>query len=97
MAAALAKTKSLLLKVSITIITNKTNKYDIKLKASDLVNADIFVFISFSLYFFILFAFYINLLHVLDSEERAKRLFWLALAGESEKGGDKLADGSPLR
>jgi hypothetical protein len=50
MAAALAKTKSLFIKVSSTIITNKTNKYDMKLKNRDFVNAEICIFIAFILF-----------------------------------------------
>jgi hypothetical protein len=50
MAAARSKTKSLLLNVSITSITNKTNIYDIKLKNNDLAKADIFILISISLF-----------------------------------------------
>ena len=46
MAAARSNTKSLLLNVSITIITNKTNIYDMKLKNNDLAKADIFILMS---------------------------------------------------
>jgi hypothetical protein len=126
MATDLEREKSLLLNVSSAIITNKTNKYAIKLKNSDFPNADrdpgirllyhsanavcrffrlmgsrrcFFVFIAISLYlfYFILFAFSVNLLHAPDVEDCAKCLFYLEFVGAYEKGDDKLAVGSPLR